>query len=161
MDRFLARSEPPPNTSTSDGVLDLTKRVLNKDEIPECKCNRGEDWTEVCGIGCENRSMQVECVRGKCVTEGPCSNQQMQNGSIALLSIKKLHDKGISLFASQPILPGAFVCQYTGEIIESSTYSRRDKEFKGSTNYYGMSLTKGEVIDARACGGIARLANHS
>ncbi|ETN13421.1 hypothetical protein PPTG_22355 [Phytophthora nicotianae INRA-310] len=80
----------PPNTTTSDGVLDLTKRVLNKDEIPECKCNRGEDWTEVCGICCENRS-----------------------------------------------------------------------EFKGSTNYYGMSLTKGEVIDARACGGIARFANHS
>ncbi|ETO81398.1 hypothetical protein F444_04303 [Phytophthora nicotianae P1976] len=34
-------------------------------------------------------------------------------------------------------------------------------EFKGSTNYYGMSLTKGEVIDARACGGIARFVNHS
>ncbi|ETI52700.1 hypothetical protein F443_04251 [Phytophthora nicotianae P1569] len=71
-------------------ALTETKRVLNKDEIPECKCNRGEDWTEVCGICCENRS-----------------------------------------------------------------------EFKGSTNYYGMSLTKGEVIDARACGGIARFANNS
>ncbi|ETN00550.1 hypothetical protein PPTG_24251 [Phytophthora nicotianae INRA-310] len=44
----------------------------------------------------------------------------------------------------------------------SSRLTKRvlNKEFKGSTNYYGMSLTKGEVIDARACGGIARFANH-
>ncbi|KAG3173685.1 hypothetical protein PI126_g707 [Phytophthora idaei] len=62
------------------------KRVLDEDEIPECNCHRGRDWSVTCGIGCENRSIQVECVRGSCATGGHCSNQQMQDGSNALLS---------------------------------------------------------------------------
>eukprot|EP00644_Phytophthora_capsici_P000532 jgi/Phyca11/100267/e_gw1.4.1157.1 len=103
--------------------------------------------------------MQVECVSGKCVTGTLCSNQQLQNGSYALLAVKKLHDKGMSLFASQLILPGTFVCQYTGEIIHRSTYWRREKV--RTTNYYGMSLTNYEVLDARTCGSVARFANHS
>ncbi|KAG3251880.1 hypothetical protein PI124_g3492 [Phytophthora idaei] len=63
------------------------KRVLDEDEIPECNCHRGRDWSVTCGIGCENRSIQVECVRGSCATGGHCSNQQMQDGSNALLCI--------------------------------------------------------------------------
>ncbi|KAE9058559.1 hypothetical protein PF007_g31257 [Phytophthora fragariae] len=137
------------------------KQVHEDDEIPHCKCRRGQDWTLTCGIGCENRSMQVECVSGKCVTGGRCSNQQMQDDRNALLSVKNLSHKGMSLFASEQILPGAFVCQYTGEIIRSSTYRRREMELNGVTNYYGMAINNNEVIDARAFGGIARFANHS
>ncbi|KAG6948479.1 hypothetical protein JG687_00015457 [Phytophthora cactorum] len=110
--------------------------------------------------------MQVECVRGSCATEGHCSNQQMQDDSNALLSVKKVPDKWIALFTCQQFLPGAFVCEYTGEIIRRTTYRRRemaskDCELKSTTNYYGMTVTNNEVIDARAIGGLARFANHS
>ncbi|KAG2777028.1 hypothetical protein Pcac1_g12453 [Phytophthora cactorum] len=81
------------------------KRVLDEDEIPECNCHRGRDWSVTCGIGCENRSIQVECVRGSCSTGGHCSNQQMQDGSNALLSVKKAPDKGIALLTCQQFLP--------------------------------------------------------
>ncbi|KAG2983902.1 hypothetical protein PC118_g9163 [Phytophthora cactorum] len=137
------------------------KRVLDEDEIPECNCHRGRDWSVTCGIGCENRSIQVECVRGSCSTGGHCSNQQMQDGSNALLSVKKAPDKGIALLTCQQFLPGAFVCQYTGEIIRRTTNRRREMELKSATNYYSMAVTNNEVIGARAIGGLARFANHS
>ncbi|KAF1784336.1 hypothetical protein GQ600_10390 [Phytophthora cactorum] len=113
-------------------------------------------------IGCENRSIQVECVRGSCSTGGHCSNQQMQDGSNALLSVKKAPDKGIALLTCQQFLPGAFVCQYTGEIIRRTTNRRwemasKDCELKSATNYYSMAVTNNEVIGARAIGGLARL----
>ncbi|KAG2941080.1 hypothetical protein PC117_g10350 [Phytophthora cactorum] len=120
------------------------KRVLDEDEIPECNCHRGRDWSVTCGIGCENRSIQVECVRGSCSTGGHCSNQQMQDGSNALLSVKKAPDKGIALLTCQQFLPGAFVCQYTGEIIRRTTNRRREMELKSATNYYSMAVTNNE-----------------
>lgn len=105
--------------------------------------------------------MQVECVRGQRATGGRCSNQQMQDGFNALLSVRRLPSKGMSLFTSQQISPGAFVCQYTVEVIRSVLYQRREMELKGVTNYYGMTVTTNEVIDARVYGNVARFANHS
>ncbi|OWZ13613.1 hypothetical protein PHMEG_00013031 [Phytophthora megakarya] len=105
--------------------------------------------------------MQVGCVRGKCATGGHCSNQMMQDGLNAMLSVRRLPGKEMSLFASQQISPGGFVCQYTGEVVRSAVYQRRQMELKGAKNYYGMTITSNEVVDARVFGNVARSANHS
>ncbi|KAG6952895.1 hypothetical protein JG688_00013060 [Phytophthora aleatoria] len=105
--------------------------------------------------------MQIECVAGNCSSGTKCSNQCMQDGTSPALTVKKLLDIGMFLFAVEDIMTSSVVCKYTGDVISGREYRRWTKELLGTANYYEMDVGKTEVIDARHHGSLARFANHS
>ncbi|KAF1785525.1 SET domain [Phytophthora cactorum] len=115
-------------------------------------------WSRLYRILCRQRlirscvQMQVECICGSCHTGGKCSNKRMQDARYPLLSVKKQHEKRVSLFSDEYIEPGQMLCQYTGEVLSLSGFRRRRQ---------GMAVGRNEVIDAREKGALSRFASHS
>ncbi|OWZ16073.1 hypothetical protein PHMEG_00010187 [Phytophthora megakarya] len=105
--------------------------------------------------------MQVECLRGKCATGGHCSNQMMQDGLNAMLSVRRLPGKEMSLF-DPANFAGRICLPIHGGITDSEiSVLVCVQELKGAKNYYGMAIESNEIGDVRVFGNIARLTNHS
>ncbi|KAG1695631.1 hypothetical protein DVH05_019370 [Phytophthora capsici] len=132
------------------------RRSLVEGDIPMCKCTAQAFECLTCEIGCENRSMQVECVAGKCTTKVVCSNQRFQQGRPLQLSLAHCGSKGVGLVAEQYIPKDAFILEYTGEVVK-----REEKAVEIPRHYYGVQINDREIIDATHQGSLARFANHS
>eukprot|EP00644_Phytophthora_capsici_P011206 jgi/Phyca11/110370/e_gw1.18.726.1 len=106
--------------------------------------------------------MQTECIANKCATNVACSNQRFQQGSPFQLALAHCGDKGIGLMSEQYISKGAFIIEYTGEVIKTGVYYQRyAKGVAGTRRYYGLQIDEREIIDATRQGSLARFANHS
>jgi SET domain-containing protein len=58
------------------------------------------------------------------------------------------------------IVPGTFVIEYVGELIDKEEYNLRVQR-KDEDHYYYMTLDKKRIIDAGRKGNLARFMNHS
>jgi hypothetical protein len=144
------------------------KHIGTTDPALECDC--GEEWdaatktNEACGeeSDCINRATKMECV-GDCSCGRKCQNQRFQRKQYADVAVIKTDKKGFGLRANKDMVPGDFVFEYIGEVIDERTFRRRMIQYdqEGIKHFYFMSLTKGEFVDATKKGNLGRFCNHS
>jgi SET domain-containing protein len=144
------------------------KTIGTTDPALECDCQEEYDTTtktnHACGedSDCINRATKMECL-GDCGCGRKCQNQRFQRKQYADVTVIKTDKKGFGLRANKDMVPGDFVFEYIGEVINEHTFRRRmityDEE--GIKHFYFMSLTKGEFVDATKKGNLGRFCNHS
>jgi hypothetical protein len=145
------------------------KHIGTTDPALECDC--GEEWDAVdkinhaCGedSDCINRATKMECVADGCSCGRKCQNQRFLRKQYADVSVIKTDKKGFGLRANRDMVPGDFVFEYIGEVIDERTFRRRMIQYdqEGIKHFYFMSLTKGEFVDATKRGNLGRFCNHS
>lgn len=142
--------------------------AANEDQRPMCNCKY---W---CGENCLNRVLQCECDQATCpLGNVDCGNRALQKLSKDL-SRGRAYAKGFEVFptpnnergfglkAVRSYLPRELIVEYTGEVIsQAEMQSRLKSEYKGTKNFYFLSLGKGLVIDSGMRGSAARFVNHS
>lgn len=122
-----------------------------------------------------------ECGK-RCGCSQDCPNRVCQKGLRYRLEIFKTANKGWGVRSWDFIPSGGFVCEYTGEVMETNTANEMDDDEylfnldfnKGNEGRWGdkyltsMPLDDALVreepkycIDASKCGGVARFINHS
>ncbi|XP_063853394.1 histone-lysine N-methyltransferase SETMAR-like [Scylla paramamosain] len=109
----------------------------------------------------------VEC-NDLCTCGSSCGNRVVQCGPACGLEVRSTPGKGLGLFTSHDLPKGAFVCEYSGEIISGPVAKARfDKQTAGAANYI-LTVTeytkKGKmttIIDPTVTGNLGRYANHS
>ncbi|XP_011883474.1 PREDICTED: probable histone-lysine N-methyltransferase CG1716 isoform X2 [Vollenhovia emeryi] len=147
--------------------LYLTERFTNKEtKRMVCDCflteediDRGELG---CGEDCLNRLLMIEC-GPRCVVGDRCTNRRFQNCEYAKCEVFRTEKKGFGLRAVTDIMPGEFIMEYVGEVVDPKDFRRRAKEYSKDKNrhYYFMALKSDQIIDATMKGNISRFINHS
>lgn len=104
----------------------------------------------------------MEC-GGDCSCGRKCQNQRFLRKQYADVTVIKTEKKGFGLRANKDMVPGEFVFEYIGEVIDERTFRRRMLQYdeEGIKHFYFMSLTKGEFVDATKKGNLGRFCNHS
>jgi hypothetical protein len=104
----------------------------------------------------------MECV-GDCSCGRKCQNQRFLRKQYADVTVIKTDKKGFGLRANKDMVPGDFIFEYIGEVIDERTFRRRMIQYdqEGIKHFYFMSLTKGEFVDATKKGNLGRFCNHS
>ncbi|KAG1692184.1 hypothetical protein DVH05_025614 [Phytophthora capsici] len=159
--RSIVQAYGEYNPITKNVYMSRPRATLSEEDIPLCGCRCQDGGERPCETSCENRSMNVECVAGRCSSNTNCSNQRFQEGSSVSLSLALCGQKGIGLVAEQRIEKDSFIIEYTGEVIPRGDYYKRYANRPGTRNYYGVQSNTREVIDATQQGSMARFANHS
>ncbi|KAF1835209.1 histone-lysine N-methyltransferase [Decorospora gaudefroyi] len=144
------------------------KTIGTTDPALECDCQEEYDVAtrknHACGedSDCINRATKMECV-GDCSCGRRCQNQRFQRKQYADVTVIKTDKKGFGLRANKNMVPGDFVFEYIGEVIDERTFRRRMGQYdeEGIKHFYFMSLTKGEFVDATKKGNLGRFCNHS
>ncbi|EFJ34579.1 hypothetical protein SELMODRAFT_166928 [Selaginella moellendorffii] len=100
-----------------------------------------------------------------------CCHRLSQRGASAELKVVRHPTKGWSLHAAQDIKPGAFICEYAGELLTTKEARKRHQTYDQSPRATSLlvvreHLPKGDAclrfnIDATNVGNIARFINHS
>ncbi|KNE66722.1 hypothetical protein AMAG_11220 [Allomyces macrogynus ATCC 38327] len=171
---------PPPRTDAERAALAtfelLTESVITRPALGRaegagdypCMCRYNPDadpLATACGphAQCINRQLFVECVPGVCPVGKKCQNRRILTRQSAAVEVVQTAQKGFGLRALEALPAGAFVLEYTGEVISRSMFLRRAKAYSalGHRHFYFMSLQKDEIIDAQRKGGLARFINHS
>ncbi|KAF1844950.1 uncharacterized protein K460DRAFT_284299 [Cucurbitaria berberidis CBS 394.84] len=144
------------------------KHIGTTDPALECDC--GEEWDSVAKVNhacgedsdCINRATKMECV-GDCSCGRKCQNQRFQRKQYADVTVIKTEKKGFGLRANKDMVPGDFIFEYIGEVIDERNFRRRMMQYdeEGIKHFYFMSLTKGEFVDATKKGNLGRFCNHS
>ena len=122
-----------------------------------CQCPPPQEGLGGCGEGCDNRARRVECKKEYCRAGVECENMPISN----LSADKVWWDQG-RLVATEEVMAGRFLAQYTGEVI-----SREEMEVRLATHYrpgqklHVLPLGDDAVVDASNKGSLCRLATHS
>ena len=122
-----------------------------------CQCPPPQEGLGGCGEGCDNRARRVECKKEYCRAGVECHNMPISN----LSADKVWWDQG-RLVATEEVMAGRFLAQYTGEVI-----SREEMEVRLTTHYrpgqklHVLPLGDDAVVDASNKGSLCRLATHS
>ncbi|EDU46790.1 Histone-lysine N-methyltransferase [Pyrenophora tritici-repentis] len=144
------------------------KTIGTTDPALECDCQEEYDSATKTNHACDedsdciNRATKMECV-GDCSCGRTCQNQRFQRKQYADVTVIKTEKKGFGLRANKNMVPGDFVFEYIGEVIDERTFRRRMGQYdeEGIKHFYFMSLTKGEFVDATKKGNLGRFCNHS
>jgi SET domain-containing protein len=144
------------------------KTIGTTDPALECDCQEEYDTAtktnHACGedSDCINRATKMECL-GDCSCGRKCQNQRFQRKQYADVTVIKTDKKGFGLRANKDMVPGDFIFEYIGEVIDERTFRRRMLTYdeEGIKHFYFMSLTKGEFVDATKKGNLGRFCNHS
>ena len=118
-----------------------------------CQCRAA---CEPCGESCLNRGLNVECTAATCsygADDGPerrCNNRDMQRRNNSRVVARPTPGKGWGLFAEEALPAGAFVVEYTGEVLDDALTEQRLLEYKaaGQEHYHIMEISRDLVIDA-------------
>ncbi len=104
----------------------------------------------------------MEC-GSDCSCGRKCQNQRFLRKQYADVTVIKTEKKGYGLRANKDMVPGEFIFEYIGEVIDERTFRRRMIQYdeEGIKHFYFMSLTKGEFVDATKKGNLGRFCNHS
>uniref|UniRef100_A0A0C9R0R9 [histone H3]-lysine(36) N-trimethyltransferase n=1 Tax=Fopius arisanus TaxID=64838 RepID=A0A0C9R0R9_9HYME len=147
--------------------LYLTERYTNKEtKRMTCDCFLTEEELERgemgCGEDCLNRLLMIEC-GSRCNINDRCTNKRFQNCEYAKCEVFRTEKKGFGLRAVQDLVPGEFIMEYVGEVLDPKDFRRRAKEYSKDKNkhYYFMALKSDQIIDATIKGNISRFINHS
>ena len=116
-----------------------------------------------CGDNCLQRHCLSTCDTRVCPCGPSCSNRPFHLLTSPKTKTVLTENRGWGLFAAEAVADGAFVVEYTGEIIDDKTCEARlwaDKT-RGEDNFYLMEVFGGQVIDARHKGNLSRFINSS
>lgn len=133
----------------------------------DCSCLRGASnyAGELLSLS-SSPSLIYEC-HENCPCSQKCANRLVQRGPQPDLELIEVGSKGFGLRCKTDLTPGAFVCEYAGEVIGVEEARRRFSQRKGVSNYifclrehFGSNsiLT---FIDPTFIGNIGRYINHS
>ncbi|KAJ4848102.1 hypothetical protein Tsubulata_023523 [Turnera subulata] len=129
------------------------------------------------GILVSPKSLIYEC-GASCKCPPNCRNRASQGGVKLRLEVFKTKDKGWGLRSWDPIRAGAFVCEYAGEVIDTSKLvepgagNEENYVFDGTRTHHPGDVMPGDpsdgpkfpfplVISAKNAGNVARFMNHS
>lgn len=119
---------------------------------------------ELCGpnSNCVNRLTYMECYDEFCC-DANCANRRFQRHQHSNVDVFKAGKKGYGVRTLQDIAEGAFIYEYTGEVLDEQRFQKRQQKYdrEGVKHFYFMMLQKDEFIDATEKGSIARFCNHS
>ena len=106
-----------------------------------------------------------EC-NSACACPGDCLNRIVQRGISKRLQVFKTKYKGWAVRALERIPTGAFVCEYTGEVISTDEAERRGLQYDkaGFSTLFDLDAAGTDceyTIDATDKCGVARFLNHS
>jgi len=137
-------------------------KQVREEDVMVCQCRVGADG-KGCGDECLNRTLFYECDPRFCPCRDACQNQRFQRRAYAKLGMCRAGRKGHGLCAGEAVAKGSFLTEYVGEVLEESVYAARKATYTaaGQRHFYFMTLSGGEVIDARVRGNLARFTNHS
>lgn len=118
-----------------------------------CQCEAADS---ACDDSCLNRGLNIECTAATCswgADDGPerhCLNRDLQRRNNSRIVARPTPGKGWGLFAESDIPAGAFVVEYTGEILDDALCEQRLLEYKaaGQAHYHIMEISRDLVIDA-------------
>jgi SET domain-containing protein len=68
---------------------------------------------------------------------------------------------GYGLRTKEAVPAKTILCEYVGEVITTDECKRRLVSYKKHEDFYFAALQGGVTLDAKACGSVARFANHS
>ncbi|XP_058457916.1 probable histone-lysine N-methyltransferase CG1716 [Malaya genurostris] len=131
-----------------------------------CDCFMTSEETERgelgCGEDCLNKLLMIEC-GSRCVVGDRCTNKRFQKQEYANCQVFRTDKKGFGIQASIGILPGEFIMEYVGEVLNSEQFDVRAEQYSEEKNkhYYFMALRSDAIIDATTKGNISRFINHS
>lgn len=149
----------------------------------KCACaakNGGQFPYNGAGRLVETKEVVFEC-GSSCSCSSSCQNRVSQRGLRYQLEIFKTKNKGWGVRSLDPIRPGGFICQYTGELLSDAeaeqrkgndeylfdignNWNSRDDELDHmNTSSADIPVVKesGYTIDAKNFGNVARFINHS
>lgn len=93
----------------------------------------------------------LEC-HDECTCDTRCVNRQLARGPHRGLVLRKTRDKGWALSTCAPIRAGAFVVEYTGELISTQETQRRFMNYDStSVNYLLVLREWRSVLDTCQC----------
>ncbi|ODN75230.1 hypothetical protein L202_06423 [Cryptococcus amylolentus CBS 6039] len=121
-----------------------------------CKC----DSTSNCGEQCINRIMSYLCGKGCPCAEG-CENRSLNRRKGPSYKVTYMGARGFGIVITEDVSKGDFIMDYRGEVIDLDTF--RDRictTYRLTKNYYALSYSPNEVIDAGLRGNDARFINH-
>ncbi|XP_055909464.1 probable histone-lysine N-methyltransferase CG1716 isoform X2 [Eupeodes corollae] len=143
------------------------ERVISKEaKRMLCDCfltQEEEERGELgCGEDCLNRLLMIEC-GSDCTVRDRCTNRRFNKFLYSPCRVFRTEKKGFGIMADIEILPGEFIMEYVGEVINGDEFEFRINEYSKDKNkhYYFMALRSDAVIDATAKGNISRFINHS
>ncbi|XP_017465977.1 PREDICTED: probable histone-lysine N-methyltransferase CG1716 isoform X1 [Rhagoletis zephyria] len=115
-----------------------------------------------CGDDCLNRLLMIEC-GPDCNVKDRCTNKRFQKLLCSPCRVFRTEKKGFGIMADIEILPGEFIMEYVGEVINGDEFERRRIVYSQDKNrhYYFMALRSDAIIDATIKGNISRFINHS
>ncbi|XP_067641503.1 histone-lysine N-methyltransferase Set2 [Eurosta solidaginis] len=115
-----------------------------------------------CGEDCLNRLLMIEC-GPDCNVKYRCTNKRFQKTLCSPCRVFRTEKKGFGIMADIEILPGEFIMEYVGEVINGDEFEQRRTAYSLDKNrhYYFMALRSDAVIDATIKGNISRFINHS
>uniref|UniRef100_A0A1I8N425 [histone H3]-lysine(36) N-trimethyltransferase n=1 Tax=Musca domestica TaxID=7370 RepID=A0A1I8N425_MUSDO len=115
-----------------------------------------------CGEDCLNRLLMIEC-GNECNVKDRCTNKRFQKYLCSPCRVFRTEKKGFGIMADIEILPGEFIMEYVGEVIDTEEFERRRILYSQEKNrhYYFMALRSDAIIDATIKGNISRFINHS
>ncbi|XP_055529662.1 probable histone-lysine N-methyltransferase CG1716 isoform X2 [Wyeomyia smithii] len=115
-----------------------------------------------CGEDCLNKLLMIEC-GPRCVVGDRCTNRRFQKQEYSNCQVFRTEKKGFGIQANTPIVPGEFIMEYVGEVLNSAQFDERAELYSKEKNkhYYFMALRCDAIIDATTKGNISRFINHS
>lgn len=115
-----------------------------------------------CDENCLNRALATECDPGICIFKAKCDNTVIQKNNQTPVERFVTHFKGNGIRAIDFINKGAYIMEYTGDIITKKKFQHRvNTSYKNHRHHYGMDLDGNMVIDAYKSGGDCKFVNHS
>ena len=104
----------------------------------------------------------TECDPDYCINQENCTNNVIQKKKVASVQRFMTDGKGWGVRAQKNIKEGAFVFEYTGEVVDEDTFEKRvDTRYANDKHHYCMALGGGLFIDAHREGSECRFVNHS
>lgn len=145
----------------------LCERVISREAKKMiCDCfltHEEEERGELgCGEDCLNRLLMIEC-GPDCNVKERCTNKRFQKLLCSPCRVFRTEKKGFGIMADIEILPGEFIMEYVGEVIDTDEFEKRRIAYSQDKNrhYYFMALRSDAIIDATIKGNISRFINHS
>ncbi|KAF5837831.1 hypothetical protein DUNSADRAFT_3794 [Dunaliella salina] len=129
-----------------------------------CQCSPQQGKVCADEHSCLNRAQHVECTPGVCGAGELCQNQRIQRMQSPYLMLRHVgEEKGWGVLAGEPVPAGAFIVQYTGEVVTKEEASKRLQQYEALRipHYYLMTLSTELVVDATRSGSLGRFVNHS
>lgn len=131
--------------------------------MPDCECRRSArecdpDLCESCGV--------VEILdplrrHEEGITEGRCSNVDIQRGIPAPLRVGRSEVSGLGLFAGAHIKKGTYLGEYKGQLISYGEARRRVVKSDWQDRQYGFQLNAEQDVDGDQQAGKLRFFNHA